>query len=149
MRDEKAPVRETKVTMLKSGFRHEIFHMSDTPDANARQQAEEFKVKAEKMMLEEAERNRAQAQAQGAGGFGGGGFGGAGPRGFGAFFGGGPANDLNNSIRELHEQIQQLRFRQPRATGRQGAQAAADQHRSVVGLFLQAGEQVMKNACDI
>lgn len=68
------------------------------------EQAEQFKVKAEKMMLEEAEKNRAQAQAQGAGGFGGGGF-----HGFGGFFGGGPANDLNNSIRELHEQVQQLR----------------------------------------
>jgi hypothetical protein len=79
-------------------------------------QAQEFKAKAEKMMQEEAENRRAQA-AEGVGstaGGGAGGFGtpgGAGGRGFGGFFGmgAGPPTDLHNSLRELQEQIQQLR----------------------------------------
>jgi uncharacterized coiled-coil DUF342 family protein len=73
-------------------------------------QAKELKAKAQKMMQEEAEKQRSQAGA--AGGFGGAGAGGFGGRGgFGGFGfpGGGPPMDLHNALRELQEQIQQLR----------------------------------------
>ena len=66
-------------------------------------QAEKLRAEAQKMMQEEAAKQRAQG---GAGGGLGGGFGGMMA---GGMMGGGPPMDLNRSIRELHEQIQQLR----------------------------------------
>ncbi len=70
--------------------------------------AEQLRAEAQKMMQEEAEKQRAQMQAQ-PGGFPGGFGGGAG--GFHAFggFPGGQPQELHKSIHELQEQIQQLR----------------------------------------